>query len=296
MFDIKNKCNYCGSILIITDRQVGEIVCQKCGYVISEKTVAEGPELRQQIDKKSLSRTGSTTSIFKHDLSTKIDSANHDSMGKPFSISAKIAMDRLRTWNNRSKYSDNKDRTVEKAFSFLQIIKDKLSLPEVIVERAAYYYKKAINNNLQRGRPITALMAASVYAACRDSNINRTLRDIIAAADIRYKDLAKSYRLLVNELDLKMPLADSGYCISRIASRAGLPEKITRQAREVIKKAEQKKIVSGKHPMGLAAAALYFICVKNEADVTQKEIANAAEVSEVTIRNRLKGLRPVIQV
>ena len=295
MFSIKNKCKYCGSILIINDRHVGEIVCQKCGYVISEKTVEEGPEMYHQIDKKSLSQTGTPTSVFKHDLSTKIDSANHDSTGKPFSTSVKIALDRLRTWDNRSKYSDNRDRTVEKAFNFLQMIKDKLSLPEAVVEKSAYYYKKAINNNFQRGRPITVLMAASVYAACRDSNINRTIRDVMVVGNIRYKDLAKTYRLLVHELDLKMPVADSRYCISRIASRAGLSEKITRQARDIIKKAEQKKIASGKHPMGLAAAALYFICVKNEADVTQKEIAHAAKVSEVTIRNRLKGLRPVIQ-
>ncbi|MFQ5573963.1 MAG: transcription initiation factor IIB, partial [Nitrosopumilaceae archaeon] len=107
-------------------------------------------------------------------------------------------------------------------------------------------------------------------------------------------DIARCYRLLVKELDLKMPVQNSEQCISRIASRVGLSEKIKRHARNILKKAEQKKIASGKHPMGLAAAALYFACVNNFDKTSQKEIADAADVSEVTIRNRLRGLKPVM--
>jgi transcription initiation factor TFIIB len=43
--------------------------------------------------------------------------------------------------------------------------------------------------------------------------------------------------------------------------------------------------------MGLAAAALYVACVMNGEYKTQKDVAEAAGVTEVTIRNRYKGLK-----
>lgn len=291
-----DRCDRCTSFLVITDREAGEVVCQNCGYVITEKTIADGPEWRSSLDKKSPARVGAPSSIFRHDLSTMIDSANRDSMGKPLSTYTKLTLNRLRTLDNRSKITDNKDRNLQKAFGILQIMKDKLSLPDAVADKAAYIYKKAIEKNLLRGRTIVAIIGASIYAACRDSETPRTLRDIMKAGNIKYKDLTKSYRFLIRELDLKMPVANSEQCISRIASRAGLSEKIKRYARNILKKAEQKKIASGKHPMSLAAAALYFACVKNDDKTSQKEIADAADVSEVTIRNRLRGLQPVIQI
>lgn len=295
-FNIKDRCARCRSILVITDKNAGEIVCQNCGYVITEKMLADGPEWRSLQNGKSSSRVGTPLSILRHDLSTIINPANRDSLGNPLSTSTSMSLNRLRVWDNRSKISENNDRSLLKAFSQLQIMKDKLSLPDAVAEKAAYIYKKAIERKLARGRSINALVGASLYAACRDSETPRTLRDIMKTGNIKYKDLSKNYRILVKELDLKLPVAKSEQCVSRIASKAGISEKIMRQARDIIKKAERKKIASGKHPMGLAAAALYFACVKNDDKTSQKEIAAAAEVSEVTIRNRLRGLKPVTQV
>ena len=294
--NIKDRCDRCRSILVITDKNAGETVCQNCGYVITEKMLADGPEWNSLQNGKSSSRVGTPLSILRHDLSTMINPANRDSLGNPLSVSTSISLNRLRVWDNRSKISENKDRSLLKAFNQLQIMKDKLSLPDVVAEKAAYIYKKAVERKLARGRTINALVGASLYIACRDSETPRTLRDIMKTGNIKYKDLSKNYRLLVKELDLKIPIAKSEQCVSRIASKAGLSEKIMRQARDIIKKAERKKIASGKHPMGLAAAALYFACVKNDDKTSQKEIAAAADVSEVTIRNRLRGLKPVTQV
>nr|AIF11153.1 transcription factor TFIIB cyclin-related protein (TFIIB, GTF2B, SUA7, tfb) [uncultured marine thaumarchaeote KM3_50_F11] len=54
---------------------------------------------------------------------------------------------------------------------------------------------------------------------------------------------------------------------------------------------QKNEVSAGKDPMGLAAAALYLACVKNDEDKTQRDIAEAANVTEVTIRNRYKGLK-----
>ena len=97
--------------------------------------------------------------------------------------------------------------------------------------------------------------------------------------------------MLVKELDLKMPVTDSVQCVARIASKIGIEEKTKRYAVKDLKLAQKNEVSAGKDPMGLAAAALYLACVKNDEDKTQRDIAEAANVTEVTIRNRYKGLK-----
>ena len=134
-------------------------------------------------------------------------------------------------------------------------------------------------------------MASALYAACRDTETPRNLKDVEQAANIKRKDIARCYRLLVKELDLKMPVTDSVQCVARIASKIGIQEKTKRSAIKVLRTAQENEVSAGKDPMGLAAAALYLACVKHGEDKTQRDIAEAANVTEVTIRNRYKGLR-----
>jgi len=130
-----------------------------------------------------------------------------------------------------------------------------------------------------------------LYAACRDTETPRTLNDITAAINVKRKELALSYRMLIKELDLKMPVVDSVQCIARIASKAGLSEKTKRYAVKILKKAKQNRISAGKDPMGMAASALYISTLSMGMNISQKVIAQAAGVTEVTLRNRCKGLK-----
>ena len=140
------------------------------------------------------------------------------------------------------------------------------------------------------------MIASALYAACRDTETPRTLKDIAQARNIKRKDIARCYRLLLRELNLKMPVVNPINCISRIASRAGLSEKTKRKATKILQTAEELKISSGKDPMGLAAAALYVACVTLGENKTQRDVADAAGVTEVTIRNRYKGLKVALNL
>jgi transcription initiation factor TFIIB len=148
-----------------------------------------------------------------------------------------------------------------------------------------------LEKKLVRGRSISAMISASLYAACRDTETPRTLKDIADAANVKRKDISRCYRLLHNELDLKMPVVDSIQCIARISSKLNIPEKTKRYAIKVLKDAQERKESAGKDPMGLAATALYLSCVYNGVSITQRDLAEAAGVTEVTIRNRYKGLK-----
>ena len=289
----KQRCPRCGKNTIITDMEIGELICGRCGYVFSERIENPGPERRSfPDDRMNRERTGVGTSLAIHDqgLSTVISPTNRDATGKPLSSSMKMALKRLRTWDSRTQ-TDSIDRNFRQAFSELNRLKDKLAISDAVIEKAAYIYRKALEKKLVRGRSIPAMIGAALYAACRDTETPRTLNDITAVINIKRKDLTRCYRVLVKELGLKMPVVDSVQCVARIASKAGLSEKAKRYAVKFLKKAKQNEISAGKDPMGLAASALYISTTRLGKNCSQKIIAHAAGVTEVTVRNRCQGLK-----
>jgi len=291
----KDRCPRCGKGALVTDTNTGENFCGKCGFVITEKVDESGPEWRSfsKEEHEGRSRAGVPTSLAMHDmgLATIIGPADRDATGKPLSSSMKSTIERLRTWDSRSQVHEPVDRNFRQAFSELDRLKDKLAVGDPVIEKAAYIYRKALEKGLVRGRSISALIASALYAACRDTETPRTLKDIGNASNIKRKDIARCYRLLLRELSLKMPVVNPINCIARIASKAGLSEKTKREATKILQTAEDLKISAGKDPMGLAAAALYVACVTNGENKTQRDVAEAAGVTEVTIRNRYKGLK-----
>ncbi|MGQ0796072.1 MAG: transcription initiation factor IIB [Nitrosopumilaceae archaeon] len=299
-FNKSMLCPRCGKNSMVTDNTTGERFCGGCGFVITERVDDSGPEWRsfskEEYDDKS--RTGSPTSLAMHDmgLATVIGHANKDVTGKPLSASMRSTIERLRTWDSRSQAHESSDRNFRQAFSDLGRLKDKLALSDAVIEKTAYIYRKALDKGLVRGRSIPGLLAAALYAACRDSGTPRTLNDVSNEINIKRKDVSRCYRLLLRELDLKMPVVDPVKCMSRIASEAGLTEKVKRRALTILSDASKLEITSGKDPMGLAAAALYLSCVLNGENTTQKVIAMAAGVTEVTIRNRYKGLKESLNI
>ena len=291
------RCPACNKSSLVLDENSGELVCHMCGIVNSENRESSGREWRSfasdGIDK---SRVGAGTSITIHDmgLSTVIGTANKDATGKPLSSSMKKSIDRLRTWDSRSQANSSSERNLRQALNEMSKLKDKLSLTDTVFEKAAYIYRKANEMKLVKGRSIHGVVAACVYAACRDTQTPRTLDDVADGMNIKRKNVARCYRMIFRELELKMPVADPINDIARIASRTGLGEKTKRKAIILLKKARKVGMVAGKDPMGLAAAALYLSCISDGGNTTQRDISNASGVTEVTIRNRCAGLKTLL--
>ena len=294
------RCPRCNHGPMVIDSSGGELACSNCGFVIKERIEEVGPEWRafSKEEKDDRSRIGAPSSLAIHDkgLATVIGAEGRDASGRALSSSMKSAIERLRTWDGRSQVHEPADRNLRQAFSELDRLADKLSLSDAVIEKAAYIYRKALERGLVRGRSISCLISAALYAACRDTSTPRTLKDIAKMSNIPKKDLARGYRLLLRQLDLKMPVVDPTRCIARIASTAGLSERTRRRAFKILKMAEDTRTSAGKDPMGLAAAALYVACVLEGENKTQKDVAEAAAVTEVTIRNRYKGLKAALNI
>ena len=296
-------CSLCKGDLTITDQESGEIICNKCGMVISDKTQSYRPEWRDTFDTVEMNdrhrRTGNPTSLSRYDMGlyTIIGKTDKDGVGHKLNAFTYPTIKRLRTWDLRTR--SHTAINLMQAFNELDVLSDKLALPDAVVEKTAYIYRKVQKRGLVRGRTITALLAASAYIACREIGIPRTLRDIASASNIKRKHLAKAYRLLLVELNLKVPLVDQIKCIAKIANIANLSEKTKRQAISIMNEVRKDEILlsAGKNPMGLAATILYLSCLKTgEKNKTQNDIAQAAGVTEMTLRNRFKDLKSKLEL
>jgi len=295
-----DKCPECGSSNLIHDYDTGETVCGDCGLVLYEQMMDKGPEWRAftQEEKASRSRVGVPTSYSVHDkgLSTAISQVDRDAFGRKLPLSTRLQMWRLRKWQIRSRVHSSIDRNLAQAMAELDRLSDKVYIPPPIKEKAAVTYRKALDKGLVRGRSIAAIAAAALYAACRGSGTPRTLREIAEASLVDKKDVARCYRLLLRELEVHMPIADPLTYVSKIAERTGISGKTQGIAIQILREARKRRASAGKDPMGLAAAALYIACLQNNEKKTQKDIAEAAGVTEVTVRNRYKTLKKQLKL
>jgi len=285
----------CNKSQTVTDLESGELICSSCGLVISEKIQETRPEWRafNNAEVNDRSRTGIPTSLARHDmgLATVIGRTDKDASGRKIDAAMRSTMDRLRIWDLRTQAHSSTDRNLKKAFEQLDILKGKVGLSDAIIEKSAYIYRKAQERGFIRGRSIPAVLAAVVYIACREMGISRTLNDIAIASNIRRTELSRTYRILVLELDIKVPMVDLMKCIVRVANKALITEKTKYRAMNTLKVVTQNGISAGKDPMGLAASILYLSCLNTGEHKTQLDISSAAGVTEVTVRNRFKDLK-----
>ena len=288
------------SNLVVTDPDTGELIRKDTGEVISDNTISQEKEWRSfDIEEgENRARVGTPTSLAYHDmgLSTKIGKEATDATGNVIDAATRTRMGRLRMWNSRSQSHSATERNLQKAFSMLSRIKDRLGLPNHVTEKAAYTYRKAQERGLIRGDTIGSVLAASIYAAARQSGVLRTLEDISEVSDIKPGEVARSYRRIISELDIKVPLIDLRKYIVKVANNLNFDEKIKRKALELMEQAQKNNLVVGKDPISMAASILYLVNLAERKPRTQAEIAKAAGVTEVTVRNRSKELRKKLEV
>lgn len=285
----KNKCPGCGSSQLLWDRQAGEIHCRDCGLVVDEDQVDFSQEWREfdydQTSKRR--RVGSPLTFTRHDkgLSTKVGKTG-DIYKLPATKRRKYF--RLTKWQTR--ISTAIERNLKFALAELRRVASYLDVSKTIEEEAARTYRMAAEKGLVRGRSMESVVAGALYAACRKHKVARTLDEIADAFPLEKKEVGKTYRFICRQLGIRILPTNPLDYVSRFVSELKLSPKTESTAREIIKKAHKKEITSGKGPTGIAAAALYVATLLENEKRTQREVADVARVTEVTIRNRYKEL------
>jgi transcription initiation factor TFIIB len=288
------KCPECGSNRLMRDYECAEIVCMNCGFVVAAKLADQGPEWRAFDDEQRAkrARAGAPLTFTIHDkgLSTMIDWHDRDVYGKRLAPGQKAQIYRLRKWQRRIRVSDATERNLAFALSEISKIANNLNLPKNILETASVIYRKAVKERLIRGRSIQGVTAAALYVACRQCGVARTLDEIAQASTVNKKEIGRSYRFLIKELDYFIPPLKPSQYITKFSNQLTMQGKVEEIAHKILATAKELKLTSGRGPTGIAAAASYIASVLTGERKTQREIAEIAQVTEVTIRNRYKEL------
>jgi len=282
------RCPECGSINLIYDEQRGEIICNDCGLVIEEKMVDTGQELHGQFDKtEKKGRGGAPLSMQKFDKGLTTNVGEISDIYKLDSGQTKKFL-RLKKWQER--VSTSIERNLRLAMAELRRVASFLNLPNVVRNEASRIYNFVLQRGLVRGRSMESVIAACIYAACRSYSIPRTLDEISNASDVERKEIGRTYRFIMRKMGIKVKPSSPKDYISRFASILHLSPKTQNQALKILKKADISELTSGRGPAGIAAAALYVSALLNDEKKTQREVADVAGITEVTIRNRYKEL------
>jgi len=288
------SCPECGSTRLMRDYESAEIVCMNCGFVLAARITDRGPEWRAFDNEQRIKRTrvGAPLTYTIHDkgLSTMIDWHDRDIYGKSLSPGQKAQVYRLRKWQRRIRVSDATERNLAFALSEITKIANNLNLPKSILETASVIYRKAVKERLIRGRSIQGVTAAAIYLACRQCGLARTLEEIAQASSVNKKEVGRSYRFLIKELNYSIPPLKPSQYITKFSNQLTMQGKVEEIAHKILAAAKELKLTSGRGPTGIAAAASYIASVLTGERKTQREIAEIAQVTEVTIRNRYKEL------
>lgn len=290
------KCGRCGKAAIIQDISSSEKFCGYCGTVVEQKITGLNNDNYDFVNDNR--HVGSPQSLAFHDfgLSTIIGKTNKDAKGNSLHSTVNNTIRRIRIQDRRSQTNKNTDTNLRIAFDTLERIQDKIQVSNAIKEQAAYIYRKANEQKMTQGRSIQAMATASMYAACRSTHTLRTLRDMSEATNIKRRTIAQSYRAIVKQLNLKIMVVDQTHCILKIANNLELPANLKQISLEMIRQAESIGILAGRDPVGMSAAAIYYACITRHEPFTQVQIAKAAGITVVTLRNRFHELQKKLKI
>lgn len=293
-------CSSCGGNDLYEDLARGESICTSCGCVITERIMDTGPEWRAFTaeERNARARTGSPATLTMADkgLATTIGWSDRDANGRTIAASNRAAIYRMRKWQIRTLVHSSQHRNLSIAMSEMDRLTSQLGVPHETKETAALIYRKALSKRLVRGRSIEGMVAASIYLSCRIHKIPRQLDEIVTEARVNRKELGQCVRLILRNVNIKVPIPSANDLMPRISADLCLDGQTVQTAMSIINEARERGITAGKDPGGLAAAALYIAGIIENDRRTQREIAEASNVTEVTVRNRYKDLAKNLQI
>ncbi|SDD81956.1 transcription initiation factor IIB family protein [Natrinema hispanicum] len=286
----EQTCPECDSGALVASNDSNEIICEECGLVIEEQNIDHGPEWRafNHAERQNKSRVGAPTTQTMHDkgLTTQIDWKNKDAHGRSISSKKRNQLHRLRKWQERIRTKDAGERNLQFALSEIDRMASALGVPRSVREVSSVIYRQALSNDLIRGRSIEGVATSCLYAGCRQEGIPRSLEEVTEVSRVGKKEIGRTYRYIAKELSLEMKPADPKEYVPRFCSDLEVSEEVKMKAIEIIDESAEQGLLSGKSPTGFAAAAIYAASLLCNEKKTQKEVAEVAQVTEVTIRNR----------
>src|SRR6056297_151095 len=234
----ERACDECGDGTLVKSEDQGELVCDECGLIVEGTNIDHGPEWRafNHSERQNKSRVGAPTTQTMHDkgLTTSIDWKNQDAYGRSLSSDKRNQMHRLRKWQERIRTKDAGERNLQFALSEIDRMASALGVPRSVREVASVIYRRALKEDLIRGRSIEGVATAALYAACRKEGIPRSLEEISEVSRVPQKEIGRTYRYISQELGLDLRPVDPKQYVPQFSSELGVSEEVKMQANQII--------------------------------------------------------------
>jgi transcription initiation factor TFIIB len=292
--DLDSQCRECHAKLV-TDLCTGEMICTACGVVNkiqewdqSANFASYASELGSTMDESPSAMT------YDMSLPAKMGESDIDASGKH--IQATGDLNRLRRLDEMTNAGDSRMRNLAKAAKEIQRLTRALGVGKSIAERAYELYRKGLGHNGSRGKSILGMAGAAVYLACRELEVPRSSEEIEHLAETVDRKNIKHYsKILMRETKLNVAAPDPSFQVSRIASRAGLSGTTERRSVLILSQIKDEAVLAGKRPVSIAAAALYLASSQTNEYVTQIQVAFAAGITTITLRNRTLEISKLLE-
>ena len=172
----------------------------------------------------------------------------------------------------------------------IERISSVLGISKSVTEKGYEIFYKCEKQKMLTGRTATTFAAACLFVACRKAGLVWQIKDFINSGKIKEKIFVAYYKIIIQALEITPEIISPIQHISRIAYKAEPPLNgiIQKQAIDIINQLNEN---AGKHPVSIAAAALCYVAQLKNAKYTLRQIAIAAELSEGTVRNRIKDIK-----
>lgn len=273
----------CPHSSIVFDELHGEYVCVETGEVIEERIIDQGPEWRAYTPEEFVdrARAGSRLTNKVHDLgiSTTIDTWSYKGR-------------KLQSLHRKLRVSNNKQRKLVKALSFMNDVIGRLGLPNTVNEFSGSIIRRLNAKGIIKDRNADAFIAAAIILSCNYLKAPVDRDEVLRICEITRHDLWKAMLKITRDsgeyITVKVP--DPQIYLDKLRVELGLRAEVSALASRILNIAKGKGLTSGKGPVGLAAAALYIASVLLDDKRTQKEIAERCNITEVTVRNRYRDL------
>lgn len=289
--DAPQTCSECGAHTEVSDSH-GEVYCPDCGNIFSAGELDFGPDWRGDEEEDKVNRGGSPLTEMMHDrgLSTVFNPYENDVNGNSIPTHKRKQLRRLNKWNERYTVRDNRDRNLKRALGEIQRMGSALGISENVRETASTIYRRIVDEQILIGQSIESMATSSLYIAARLHGNPRPFDDFYSVSQVPSNKVDTAYRTTIRHLDIELLPARPEKYLNQIFSK--LDDKIEdRQnveelAKKMLEQAREENLINGKNPIACSAGAVYASCLLHKENITQSMVSDAAQLSNVTIRNR----------
>jgi len=253
---------------IFHDIERGQILCRNCGIVFETSVII--PEW-------------STPRIFNQEGSNVKGNINNIE---------NQALKRALKYNSNKKWKERKRKI---GIWELHRLTSLNHFGQNVLKRAQYLFEKAILLEDFKFKYVTLITRVCFYYSARFYNFSVSIKELCQDNIYSVKLFGRYYYILIQRLRLKrlnMNLTDN---IPIICSKLRMSEDIVQKAKLIRKKYIEKTNVSGLNNCGINAAAIYLACCILHKNSSQKVISSTANVSDITLRSRLRRMRKIYQ-